>query len=84
MLSLVSIFSNDEPFEATHFVNLNSTRNLFILGFSIFFGLTLSKWVADPSNELSNISEEQQNEGSRWNYAHMNIGSYHSTALTIT
>ena len=34
------------------FVNLNSTRNLFILGFSIFFGLTLSKWVADPSNEL--------------------------------
>ena len=34
------------------FVNLNSTRNLFILGFSIFFGLTLSKWVVDPSNEL--------------------------------
>ena len=33
------------------FVNLNSTRNLFILGFSIFFGLTLSKWVADQ-NEL--------------------------------
>jgi len=34
------------------FVNLNSTRNLFILGFSIFFGLTLSKWVDDPSNKL--------------------------------
>ena len=34
------------------FVNLNSTRNLVILGFSIFLGLTLSKWVADPSNEL--------------------------------
>ena len=27
------------------FVNMNSTRNLFILGFSIFFGLALSKWV---------------------------------------
>ena len=34
------------------FVNLNSTRNLFILGFSIFFGLTLSKWVDNPSNKL--------------------------------
>ena len=28
------------------FINLNSTRNLFILGFSIFFGLALSKWVS--------------------------------------
>ena len=28
------------------FISLNSTRNLFILGFSIFFGLSLSKWVS--------------------------------------
>ena len=41
------------------FVNLNSTRNLFILGFSIFFGLTLSKWVADQ-NELFDTSDTSE------------------------
>ena len=28
------------------FVDLNSTRNLFVLGFSIFFSLVLPKWMA--------------------------------------
>ena len=28
------------------FVDLNSTRNLFVLGFSIFFALVLPKWMA--------------------------------------
>ena len=27
------------------FVDLNSTRNLFVLGFSIFFSLVLPQWV---------------------------------------
>ena len=35
------------------FVNLNSTRNLFILGFSIFFGLSLSKWVKSNESKIS-------------------------------
>jgi nucleobase transporter 1/2 len=26
-------------------VNLNASRNIFIIGFSIFFGLTISQWV---------------------------------------
>lgn len=48
------------------FVNLNSTRNLFVLGFSLFFGLALSKWAkAEPeaisfgqgSTELNNLSQ---------------------------
>nr|XP_021001893.2 solute carrier family 23 member 2 isoform X2 [Parasteatoda tepidariorum] len=28
-----------------HFVDLNSSRNLFVLGFSIFMGLCLPKWI---------------------------------------
>lgn len=37
------------------FVNLNSTRNLFIFGFSVFFGLALPVWVKSSasSNSLS-------------------------------
>ena len=35
------------------FVNLGSTRNLFVLGFSIFFGLVLSKWVKENPDAIS-------------------------------
>ena len=35
------------------FVNMNSTRNLFILGFSIFFGLALSKWVGNHDSAFA-------------------------------
>lgn len=32
-----------------HFVDLNSSRNLFVLGFSLFMGLCLPKWIqANP------------------------------------
>lgn len=27
------------------FVDLNSVRNLFIIGFSLFFGLVIPKWI---------------------------------------
>ena len=48
------------------FVNLNSTRNLFILGFSIFFALVISKWLdknpqaiqfLDPDTEATTSNE---------------------------
>jgi nucleobase transporter 1/2 len=45
------------------FVNLNSTRNLFILGFSIFFGLTLSKWVASNGSSFENIDTSESMKG---------------------
>ena len=32
------------------FVDLNSTRNLFVLGFSIFFSLVLPKWMEAEEN----------------------------------
>merc|ERR1719495_153937 len=32
------------------FVDLNSTRNLFVLGFSLFFSLVLPKWMEEQSN----------------------------------
>lgn len=36
------------------FVDLNSTRNLFVLGFSIFFALVLPKWMeAQPNSPIS-------------------------------
>merc|ERR1712079_891344 len=35
------------------FVDLNSTRNLFILGFSLFFSLVLPKWMEIEENQRS-------------------------------
>ena len=35
------------------FVDLNSTRNLFILGFSLFFSLVLPKWMEIEANQKS-------------------------------
>ena len=35
------------------FVDLNSTRNLFILGFSLFFSLVLPKWMEIEENQKS-------------------------------
>ena len=35
------------------FVDLNSTRNLFILGFSLFFSLVLPKWMEIEENQQS-------------------------------
>merc|ERR1712198_16602 len=35
------------------FVDLNSTRNLFILGFSLFFSLVLPKWMEIEENKAS-------------------------------
>nr|KAG5698791.1 hypothetical protein BaRGS_032210 [Batillaria attramentaria] len=32
------------------YVDLSSTRNLFVLGVSLFLGLTVPKWVAQPAN----------------------------------
>ena len=34
------------------FVNLNSTRNLFIAGFSIFIGLVVSKWIKGNEDQV--------------------------------
>lgn len=32
------------------FVDLNSSRNLFILGFSLVFGMALPYWLTKPEN----------------------------------
>ncbi|XP_053373096.1 solute carrier family 23 member 1-like isoform X2 [Mercenaria mercenaria] len=39
------------------YVNLNSSRNIFILGVSLFFGLSFPKWVANTPNAISTGSE---------------------------
>jgi nucleobase transporter 1/2 len=31
-------------------VDLNSSRNLFIIGVSMFLGLSLPKWLSQPAN----------------------------------
>lgn len=41
----------------TQYVDLNSSRNLCILGFSIFFGLALPNWVDDHSNYIKTGSD---------------------------
>lgn len=33
------------------FVDLNSSRNLFILGFSVVFGMALPYWLSKPENK---------------------------------
>ena len=35
------------------FVDLNSTRNLFVLGFSIFIGLVVPKWVKQNDDAIN-------------------------------
>ncbi|XP_051170690.1 solute carrier family 23 member 2 isoform X2 [Leptopilina boulardi] len=42
---------------ALQYVNLNNARNLYILGFSIFFPLVLSKWMIQHSNIIHTGSE---------------------------
>ncbi|XP_008557159.1 solute carrier family 23 member 1 isoform X2 [Microplitis demolitor] len=37
---------------ALQYINLNSARNLYILGFSIFFPLVLSKWMIQHSDVI--------------------------------
>ena len=34
------------------FVNLNSPRNMFVLGTSLFFGLSIPKWILDHSDSI--------------------------------
>lgn len=36
------------------FVNLNSSRNLFVLGFSLFMGLAIPKWMAAQGHGIIN------------------------------
>ena len=31
--------------QTLQFANMNNSRNLFVLGFSIFFGLMIEKWI---------------------------------------
>lgn len=38
---------------SVQFIDLNSSRNLFILGFSIFFGLAFPTWLADHSSVIN-------------------------------
>ncbi|CAG2060110.1 unnamed protein product, partial [Timema podura] len=42
---------------ALQYVDLNSSRNLYILGFSIFFGLVLPKWMQANPNIIVTGSE---------------------------
>ncbi|XP_046989524.1 solute carrier family 23 member 1 isoform X1 [Schistocerca americana] len=42
---------------ALQYVDLNSSRNLYILGFSIFFPLVLSKWMVKQTNAIQTGSE---------------------------
>ena len=42
---------------ALQYVNLNSARNLYILGFSIFFPLVLSKWMIKHSDAVQTGNE---------------------------
>ncbi|KAG0725101.1 Solute carrier family 23 member 1 [Chionoecetes opilio] len=43
------------------FVNLSSSRNLFVIGFSIFFGLALPKWLETHSDSIQtgNVTLDQ-------------------------
>ena len=40
------------------FVNLNNSRNLYILGFSLFAGLSLPQWIAQNPNYVDTGNDE--------------------------
>lgn len=42
---------------ALQYVNLNSSRNLYIIGFSIFFPLVLTRWMAAHSGVIQTGAE---------------------------
>jgi len=44
------------------FVDLNSSRNLFVLGFSIFFSLMLPEWIKSNPGSLNVSSSNQLNQ----------------------
>ncbi|KAK0160844.1 hypothetical protein PV328_008210 [Microctonus aethiopoides] len=48
MFGMIAAFG----FSALQYINLNSARNLYILGFSIFFPLVLSKWMIHHSDAI--------------------------------
>lgn len=39
------------------YINLNSSRNIFILGVSLFFGLSFPKWIGNTPNAVETGSE---------------------------
>lgn len=43
------------------FVDLNSPRNLFVLGFSIFFSLVLPKWMEEQEDPIQTGSDTMDN-----------------------
>ncbi|OXU18741.1 hypothetical protein TSAR_000108 [Trichomalopsis sarcophagae] len=53
MFGLISAFG----FSALQYIDLNSARNLYILGFSVFFPLVLSKWMIANSNAIQTGNE---------------------------
>ena len=42
-------------------VNMNNSRNLFVLGFSLFLGFTLSEWMTDNPNAVNTGSQIADN-----------------------
>lgn len=42
---------------ALQYVNLNSSRNLYIIGFSLFFPLVLTRWMAAHSGVIQTGAE---------------------------
>lgn len=53
MFGMISAFG----LSALQYINLNSARNLYILGFSIFFPLVLSKWMINHSGVIQTGNE---------------------------
>ncbi|CAK1596588.1 unnamed protein product [Parnassius mnemosyne] len=49
MFGMISAFG----LSALQYVNLNSSRNLYIIGFSLFFPLVLTRWMSAHSGRIS-------------------------------
>ncbi|KAJ8681354.1 hypothetical protein QAD02_017141 [Eretmocerus hayati] len=53
MFGMIAAFG----FSALQYINLNSARNLYILGFSVFFPLVLSKWMIKNPTSINTGNE---------------------------
>ena len=52
MISYVAGMISAVGMSNLQYVNMNSSRNLFIVGFSFFFGLSLSKWMEEHPDAI--------------------------------
>ncbi|XP_060838870.1 solute carrier family 23 member 2-like isoform X2 [Rhopalosiphum padi] len=62
MTSVLLVLIGAVALSNLQFINLNSLRNMYILGLSIFFGLAIPKYISTVQGNVTNIKNETAND----------------------